>query len=58
MLRFKAEYPGMSGGAIWQMADIKGFIRLNCAVREPASGDAVTERQFLTELRESLRAGL
>jgi hypothetical protein len=58
MLRFKAEYPGMSGGAVWQMADIKGFIRLNCALRDPASGDAVTEHQFLTELRESLRAGL
>jgi hypothetical protein len=58
MLQFKADYPGMRGGAIWQMADIKGYVRMNCALRDPASGDAVSAGQFLGELRESLKAGL
>jgi hypothetical protein len=58
MLRFKAEYPEMRGAAIWQMADIKGFVRMNCALQDPASGDAVSAGQFLGELRESLKAGL
>jgi hypothetical protein len=58
MLRFKEEYPEMRGAAIWQMADIKGFVQMNCALQDPASGDAVSAGQFLDELRESLLAGL
>lgn len=58
MQKFKTEYPGMSGGAIWQMADVKGFVRLHCAVVDPTSGTAVTVSGFLGELRESLKAGL
>jgi hypothetical protein len=58
MQRFKTGYPGMSGAAIWQMADIKGYVRMNCAVKDPSSGDAVSAGQFLNELKTSLGAGL
>ena len=58
MARFKKEYPGMKGGAIWQMADIKDYISMNCAVQYPESGTATAVSQYLALLRNSLQEGL
>lgn len=58
MIRFKKDYPGMSGGAIWQMADIKGYVRRNCAVQDSTSGSATSVSQYLAQLKSSLREGL
>jgi len=58
MIRFKKGYPGMTGGAIWQMADVKDYIRRNCAVQDPESGSAASISQYLTQLRNSLKEGL
>jgi len=55
---FKKEYPGMQGAGVWQMADIKDYVRMNCAVRDTASGNATTVRQYLGQLKESLSEGL
>jgi hypothetical protein len=48
----------MSGGAIWQMADVKNYIKMNCAAREPASGNATTVTEYLEQLNTSLKQGL
>ena len=55
MIRFKKDYPGMRGGAIWQMADVKNYIKMNCAVQDPASGSATSVREYLDQLKNSLR---
>jgi hypothetical protein len=58
MTRFKKEYPGMNGGAIWQLADIGNYIRMDCAVKDPSSGGATTVSGFLEQLKDCLQAGL
>jgi len=58
MIRFRKDYPDMTGGAIWQMADIKSFIKNNCAVQEPESGSSTTVTQFIADLKNGLTAGL
>ncbi|ACU63154.1 hypothetical protein [Chitinophaga pinensis] len=58
MIRFRKDYPGMSGGAIWQLADVKSYIKSNCAVQAPESGTAATVAQYITDLKNSLQEGL
>lgn len=58
MRTFKKEYPGLQGAGVWQMADIKAYVRMDCAVRDTASGNATTVRQYLGQLKESLEEGL
>ena len=55
MQGFKKEYPGLKGAGVWQMADIKDYIRMNCAVKDPVSGNATTVPQYLGQLKESLK---
>jgi hypothetical protein len=55
MIRFKKDYPGLTGGAIWQMADIKTYIRKNCAVQDPESGNATSVSQYIGQLKNSLK---
>ena len=55
---FKKDYPQMSGGAIWQMADIINYVRMNCAVQDSSSGNAVTVSEYLAQLKNSLKEGL
>ncbi|UPK68174.1 hypothetical protein [Chitinophaga filiformis] len=58
MIRFRKDYPEMNGGAIWQMADVKNYIRNNCAVQYPESGTSTTLSQYILDLRNSLKDGL
>lgn len=58
MAHWKKEYPAMRGGAIWQVADLKAYVKMNCALSDPSSGDATTLSQYLGELREALLEGL
>lgn len=58
MKKFKAEAPSLRGAGVWQMADIKDYIRMNCAVKDPVSGDAKSVVQYLEELKVSLGEGL
>ena len=58
MIRFKKDYPGMTGGAIWQMADIKDYILMNCAGQSPGSGSASSVSQYIAQLKNSLKEGL
>lgn len=58
MIRFRKDYPDMTGGAIWQLADVKSYIRNNCAVQDPQSGRAVSVSQYVTDLKNSLQEGL
>ena len=46
MADFKKEYPGLNGGAIWQMADIKNYVQLGCA--------PVTVPGYLEELKAAI----
>ncbi|TDW97473.1 hypothetical protein [Dinghuibacter silviterrae] len=55
MQEFARECPGLHGAGIWQLADIKDYIRMNCAVKEPASGSATSVSQYLEQLRASLQ---
>jgi hypothetical protein len=55
MKNFKAGYPALSGGAIWQMADINSYIQMNCAIVDPESGTARTVHQYLHQLAAALR---
>jgi hypothetical protein len=55
MMSFKAGYPALSGGAVWQMADINSYIRMNCAIVDPGSGTAKTVYQYLHQLAAALR---
>ena len=58
MIRFRKEYPGMTGGAVWQMADVISYINKHCAVQYPESGSATTVSQYLSQLKNSLKEGL
>jgi hypothetical protein len=58
MIRFKKDYPGMSGGAIWQMADVKQYVKRGCAVQDTTSGSATAVAQYLSQLKNSLKEGL
>ena len=58
MISFKKDYAAMSGGAIWQMADVKNYVRMNCAALDSSSGSAATVREYLEQLRNSLQEGL
>lgn len=55
---FKKDDPGMRGAGVWQMADIKGYVRQNCAVVDPGSGSATSVVQYLGQLKESLLAAV
>jgi len=52
---FKKDYPGMSGAALWQVADIKDYVNMNCAVKDPSSGSAGSYTDYLSQLRNSLQ---
>ena len=58
VVRFRKDYPAMSGGAIWQIADVKNYIKMGCAAQEPASGNATTVSEYLRQLNTSLKEGL
>lgn len=58
MIAFKKDYPQMSGGAVWQMADVINYIHMNCAAKDSSSGSAVTVTEYLTLLKNSLEDGL
>jgi hypothetical protein len=58
MKSFKKEYPALKGGAIWQMADVIGYVNRGCAVQDPSSGTATTVVEFLAQLKNSLKEGL
>ena len=58
MIRFKTTDPGMSGGAIWQMQDIKNYIKSNCAISDPQSGTATSVKEYITQLKNSLQEAL
>jgi len=55
---FKRDYPEMSGAAIWQMQDLKNFVKMECAVKDPASGSAKSVAEFLSELKKALKKGI
>ena len=57
MARFKKDYPGMAGAAIWQVADIKNYVKMNCAVQDTSSGSASSIAQYLSQLKNSLNGG-
>ena len=52
---FKKDYPAMSGAALWQVADIKEYIKMNCAVKDTSSGNAASVPAYLDQLRNSLK---
>lgn len=58
MAAFKKDYPAMSGAALWQVADIKDYIRMNCAVKDPSSGTAASVADYISQLKNSLRSRL
>lgn len=55
---FKNDYPEMSGAAIWQVQDLKSFVTMGCAVKEPTSGSAESVAEFLSQLKKALQSGL
>jgi len=55
---FKKDYPEMSGAAIWQMEDLKSFVTLGCAIKEPSSGTATSVAEFLSQLKKALKKEL
>jgi hypothetical protein len=55
---FKKDYPEMSGAAIWQMDDVKNFVKMGCAVKEPVSGSAKSVADFLSQLKKALKSEL
>jgi hypothetical protein len=58
MIRFKTTYPGMNGGAIWQMEDVKNYVKNNCAIHDPRSGTAASVKEYMMQLKNSLKEGL
>jgi hypothetical protein len=52
---FMKDYPAMSGAALWQVADIKDYIRMGCAIKDPSSGTAVSVTDYLSQLKNSLQ---
>ena len=57
MISFKKDYAAMSGGAIWQMADVKNYVRMNCAAVNSSSGSVPTVGEYLQQLKNSLQKG-
>jgi len=55
MKQYKIEYPALQGAGIWQMEDIKSYVRRNCAVQDPSSGTATSVVEYLTQLKNSLQ---
>ncbi len=55
---FKQSYPQMSGASIWQIADVKNFVLMGCALKDPASGTARSEAEFLNQLKTGLEGEL
>jgi hypothetical protein len=55
---FKNDYPEISGAAIWQMEDLKRFVKMGCAVKEPTSGSAKSVAGFLSQLKKTLKSEL
>jgi hypothetical protein len=55
---FKKDYPEMSGAAIWQMEDLKSFVTLGCAIKQPSSGSATSVAEFLSQLNKALKKEL
>lgn len=51
---FRTDDPQLRGAGVWQMADIKAYVRQRCAVSDPSSGNATTVAQYLEQLRASL----
>jgi hypothetical protein len=51
---FKTGDPELRGAGVWQMADIKDYVRQRCAISDPSSGSATTVPEYLEQLRESL----
>jgi hypothetical protein len=58
MIRFKTTDPTISGGAIWQMQDVRNYIKSNCSVQDPQSGTAISVNEYLMQLKNSLQEGL
>lgn len=58
MIRFKKDYPELKGGAVWQMADIKSYVKQGCAVKDPSSGTATSVVEYISQLKNSIKAGL
>jgi hypothetical protein len=56
-LSFRKGDPVLRGGGVWQMADIKSYIRQRCAVVDPGSGTATSVPQYLAQLRDCLVVG-
>jgi len=55
---FKKDYPAMSGAAIWQIQDLKQFVAMGCAVKQPTSGSAQSVTAFLKQLEKALKSEL
>jgi hypothetical protein len=55
---FKMDYPAMSGAAIWQIQDLKQFVTMGCAVKQPTSGSAQSVAAFLKQLEKALKSEL
>jgi hypothetical protein len=51
---FKKGYPDMHGAGVWQMADIKSYVRQNCAATDPTSGTATSVPEYLSQLKTCL----
>jgi hypothetical protein len=51
---FKQNYPAMRGAGVWQMADIKRYVRQNCAAIDPTSGSAESVPEYLAQLKNCL----
>ena len=54
MDQYKKEYPGLPGGGIWQLEDIKNFVRMNCTINDPSSGTAGSTSEYLEQLKKAL----
>jgi hypothetical protein len=55
---FKKDYPSLSGAAIWQMEDLKSFVKIGCAIKQPSSGSARSVSEFLNQLKKALKEEL
>ncbi len=55
---FAKDYPTISGAAIWQVEDLKNFVKMGCAVKEPTSGSAESLAEFLSQLNKTLKSEL
>ncbi len=54
MDQYKKEYTSLSGAGIWQMEDVKSFVRMNCTIHDPSSGTAVSVSDYLQQLKKAL----